>query len=105
MFTQLKYPHEIAKDIAQQEKSKRKRRKITQKELSERSGVSLASIKRFEQTGEISFVSLLQIAVVLDELDSFASLFEGKKYESIQEVINERNQFIRSKNSRRRRTP
>lgn len=92
MFTQLKYPHEIAKDIALQEKNKRKRRKITQKELSMRSGVSLASIKRFEQTGEISFVSLLQIAAILDELDSFARLFEGIEYESIQEVINERNQ-------------
>ena len=66
--------------------------KITQKELSMRSGVSLASIKRFEQTGEISFVSLLQIATVLDEMDSFANLFEGREYESIQEVINERNQ-------------
>ncbi len=100
MFTQLKYPHEIAKDIAQQEKSKRKRRKITQKELSMRSGVSLASIKRFEQTGEISFVSLLQIAAILDELDSFANLFEGIEYQSIQEVINERNQSSRSKDRR-----
>ena len=100
MFTQLKYPHEIAKDIAQQEKRKRKRRKITQKELSMRSGVSLASIKRFEQTGEISFVSLLQIAAILDELDSFANLFEGIEYESIQEVINERNQSSRSKDRR-----
>ena len=66
MLEQLRFPHEIAKDIAKQEKNKRKKRKLTQAELSARSGVSLASLKRFEQTGEISFVSLVKIAMVLD---------------------------------------
>ena len=49
----------------------------------------MASLKRFEQTGEISFVSLLKIAAVLDELDVFDSLFVRRKYSSIQEVIDE----------------
>ena len=40
MFAQLKFPKEIAKDIALQEKAKRKKRKLTQKELSARTGVS-----------------------------------------------------------------
>lgn len=91
MFLQLKYPEEIAKDIAKAEKQKRKKRKLTQSELSQRSGVSLGSLKRFEQTGEISFVSLLKIAMVLDETESFISLFQSKEYSSIQEVIDERN--------------
>ena len=30
MLEQLRFPHEIAKDIAKQEKNKRKKRKITQ---------------------------------------------------------------------------
>lgn len=91
MLEQLKYPKEVAKDIAEQEKRKRKSKKLTQKELSERAGVSLPSLKRFEQTGEISFVSLLKIADVLGEREAFLDLFATKEYGSIQEVIDERN--------------
>ena len=79
MLEQIRFPHEIAKDIAKQEKKKRKRRKMTQAELSARSGVSLASLKRFEQTGEISFVSLVKIAVVLDETEVLAQLFLARE--------------------------
>ena len=92
MLEQLRFPHEIAKDIAKQEKNKRKKRKLTQAELSARSGVSLASLKRVEQTGEISFVSLVKIAMVLDETDTLEQLFLTREYSSIQEVIDERNQ-------------
>lgn len=92
MFAGLKFPKEIAKDIACQEKEKRKRRKITQKELSEKAGISLASLKRFEQTGEISFVSLIKIADILGETEAMKELFTSKDYQSIQEVIDERNQ-------------
>lgn len=88
---QLKFPIEIAKDVALREKTRRKEKKLTQVQLSARSGVSLASLKRFEQTGEISFVSLLKIAAVLDETEEFEKLFTRKEYTSIQEVIDERN--------------
>ena len=90
MFLKLKYPEEIAKDIALAEKAKRKKRKLTQKELSARAGISLASLKRFEQTGEISFVSLVKLAVVLDEVEELSKLFQRREYSSIQEVIDER---------------
>lgn len=91
MFTQLKYPNEIAMDIALREKKKRKRRGLTQQELAKRAGMSLGSFKRFEQTGEISFVSLIRIAVVLDEAEAISQLFSSKDYLSIQEVIDEQN--------------
>lgn len=91
MIEFLKMPQEVAKDIALQEKKKRKKRKLTQKELSQRAGISLASLKRFEQTGEISFVSLIKIADILGERQMFAELFQSREYESIQEVIDERN--------------
>lgn len=91
MNLNLKYPEEIAKDIADAEKTKRKKRKLTQEELSARAGISLGSLRRFEQTGEISFVSLLKIAAVLDETDKFTELFTSREYISIQEVIDETN--------------
>ena len=47
-------------------KKKRKAMKISQKALAEQSGVSYASIRRFESTGEISLVSLLKIAHALE---------------------------------------
>ena len=91
MLNLIRFPNEIAMDIAKQEKIKRKKRKLTQAELSARAGISLASLKRFEQTGEISFVSLIKIAVVLDETEAFDQLFLTKEYSSIQEVIDEKN--------------
>lgn len=91
MLEQLKLPNEVAKDIAAHEKEMRKKRKLTQVELSERAGISLGSLKRFEQTGEISFVSLLKIADVLNLLEECKDLFVTKEYHSIQEVIDERN--------------
>lgn len=100
MLTGFKLPNEIAKDIALKEKEKRKKKKLTQAELSSRSGVSLASLKRFEQTGEISFVSLLKVASVLDELEDFEKLFSREEYKSIQEVIDERHRTSRRKISR-----
>lgn len=89
ILDKFKTPSERAKQIAEREKSKRKSKKLTQQELSKRTGISLGSIKRFEQTGEISFVSLLKIADVLNETDSFDELFNTHTYRSIQEVIDE----------------
>ena len=58
-------------------KKKRKAMKISQKALAEQSGVSYASIRRFETTGEISLVSLLKIAHALQCLKDFEELFKG----------------------------
>lgn len=60
LLNQFKFPGETAKDIAKREKIRRKEKKLTQAELSSRSGVSLASLKRFEQTGEISFKTIFK---------------------------------------------
>ena len=53
-----KTPKEIDKLIAARIRNIRRRRKISQKRLSEKSGVSLGSVKRFESSGEISLISL-----------------------------------------------
>ena len=60
-----KTPKEINMLIAERIRKIRRRRKISQKRLSEKSGVSLGSVKRFENSGEISLISLTKIAVAL----------------------------------------
>ncbi len=65
----------------------RKRRKLSQKKLSEKSGVSLGSVKRFEQSGEISLLSLTKIAIALDIQEELEHLFEDVPPLSIEEII------------------
>ena len=67
----------------------RKRKKITQKELATRSGVSLGSLKRFEQSGEISLQSLTKLAIALEVEGELEKLFENVPFASIEEVIRE----------------
>ena len=59
-------------------KARRKERKWTQKDLAIRSGVTYSSIRRFEETGDISLASLLKISNALDSLDDFKHLFSTK---------------------------
>ncbi len=80
---------EINNDIAQKIVRLRKRKKITQKQLAARSGVSLGSLKRFEQSGEISLQSLTKIAIALDVENELEGLFDNVPFASIEEEINE----------------
>lgn len=73
---------EINNDIAQKIVRLRKRKKITQKQLAARSGVSLGSLKRFEQSGEISLQSLTKIAIALDVENELEDLFNNVPFAS-----------------------
>ena len=83
-----KTPKEIEKQIAKRIRDIRKRRKISQKKLSEISGVSLGSLKRFEQCGEIAFLSLIKIAIALELGYELERLFEDVPPLSIEEIVN-----------------
>ena len=78
-------------DIAKRMVAIRKRRKISQKELAKRSGVSLGSLKRFEQTGEISLLSLTKISIALELDEEMENLFSEVPFNSIEEIINGQN--------------
>lgn len=80
---------EINKDIANKIIRLRKRKKITQSKLAMMSGVSLGSVKRFEQSGEISLQSLTKIAIALNVEVELENLFNTIPFASIEEVINE----------------
>lgn len=59
-------------------KARRKELKLSQKLLARKSGVSYASIRRFESTGNIALASLLKIANALICLEDFNALFGNK---------------------------
>jgi len=84
-------PSELMDTLKTKFRQRRKALGYTQPELSSRSGVSLGSLKRFENSGQISLESLLKLAFVLECLGDFGSLCdkEEESYGSIEEIVNE----------------
>lgn len=75
-FSIKKLPSDIIKDLSTNLKIIRKQQRLTQVELAKKSGISLGSLKRFEQTGQISLISLLQLALILHRLEDFEKLLQ-----------------------------
>ena len=89
IFSDLsKTPETYMLQIAQRERVIRKKSKLSRADLSKKSNVSYGSLKRFEETGNISLASLIKIAIALDCINEFESLFRAKKPESIEDIIN-----------------
>jgi transcriptional regulator with XRE-family HTH domain len=75
----------VVNGIVERAKKKRKQMKLSQKELAQKSGVTYASLRRFETTGEISLTSLLKIAHALNALKDFESVFKGQTITSLKD--------------------
>ena len=76
MYSLEPTPTEVSKILAQRHKFLRKKLHLSQKEMAERSGVSLGSLKRFENTGKISLEALLKLAHLIDRLKDFETIFQ-----------------------------
>ena len=75
-------------EIAKRFVAIRKGKKVSQQRLSLLSGVSYASIRRFEKSGDISLASLVKLALALQLYDDLDNLFKYRKeYKSIEEII------------------
>ena len=83
-------PEEINLALAKRLSRIRKRRNLSQVQLSEKSNVSYGSIKRFETSGQISLLSLTKLCVALDCVEEIRNLFTQVEYGSIEEVLRER---------------
>ena len=84
-FVDINTIQSVTTKIIDRVKEKRKKMKIYRQTLSEKTGVSYASIRRFEETGEISFSSLLKIARELDALEDFDKLFTSEKITNLKD--------------------
>ena len=85
LFTVSKAQEAIAENM----RNRRIATGLTQKGLSKRSGVSLATLRKFEQKGIVSVESFLKLAMVLEALEDVVRATEPptRAYSSIDEVL------------------
>lgn len=82
-----KTPDALISGIAKRVKQRRLEKGWTQNMLATKAGVSLASYRRFESSGEVSLHSLVMLAFALEMTDEFETLFSSKAYQSIDDII------------------
>lgn len=87
-FVNTRTIESVTADLVSRIKLRRKEAKISQSKFSTLSGVSFSSIRRFEETGEVSLKSLIKIANALDYLEDFDLLFRRKKLINLKDYIN-----------------
>ncbi len=93
----LHTPYEIQNILSKRIKRLRLLNEWTQAELAERAGISLASYKRFETTGQISLERLLLIAMALGRLNELMALFEEPEIMTLSDIKKLEKQRLRGK--------
>ncbi len=83
---QLQTPEEASLKLAKKSRQVRLGRKWKQSTLAEHSGVSIGSLRRFEQTGLVSLQNLLKLSCTLGCLDDFNAVLTPPKANSIREL-------------------
>lgn len=87
LFLDHNNPQKIIRGVAGRVKRNRLELNLTQQAMAKKAGMIFPSYRRFEATGEISFKSLVKIAVVLNATEEFGNLFTKRQYRNIDEVI------------------
>ena len=78
---------ELADGVAARLRSIRLDADLTQAGLAARSGVTLASLRRFETRGQIAFESLIRLAQALGRDGDIAALFAPPPIASLDELV------------------
>lgn len=94
-------PKDIQKQIAKRVKKARLAANLTQASLAARSGVTLASLKRFERTSEISLASLAKLAFALQMEHDFETIFMPRQPETLDELLATEQKDSRKRGSQR----
>ncbi|MDX8412893.1 MAG: helix-turn-helix transcriptional regulator [Mariprofundales bacterium] len=84
--TLLGTPAEVQKHLGERAKSLRLFYGLKRVTLSEKSGVSAATIRNFEQTGKITLENVIRIAFALHEEHKLADLFDLPEISSLQDI-------------------
>jgi len=86
-------PQDVLLELCERFKSRRLALHFTQEGLAKRAGMSWSSLKRFEHTGQISFESLLKIALVLGCLNEFNAIGKTVGYgegQSLDDILSQK---------------
>lgn len=93
----LVMPAQVAEGLALRLRELRLRQGWSRRTLALRSGVSPASLERFERTGKISLESLLKLAHALARLAEFEGLFKPPPAQSLDELERRAEQPLRKR--------
>lgn len=83
---QLRTPIEMQRLLADRVRAARVGLGLKQATLADRAGVTLASLRRFEQRGETSLKHLMRICEALNRLDEFELLLRPPAAQSLAEL-------------------
>ncbi|HET6250324.1 MAG TPA: helix-turn-helix transcriptional regulator [Tepidisphaeraceae bacterium] len=72
----LQTPADIQRALASRMREARIGQDLTQQTLARNSGVNLATLRRFERTGEVSLKHLLRLCHALGRLDDFNGILQ-----------------------------
>ena len=87
IISKYKLPNEIQRSLSSSFRTARKAKKHSRRETSIRSGVPEATIRRFEDTGEISLRQLLMLCDVYGNPGAVEALFPKPEPQSMDELI------------------
>lgn len=77
---------DIAMKLATDFRTRRIEKNLTRNQVSEKSGVPVSNIIRFEQKGLISLKNLIGIAMAMEYTSEIKSIFEQPKYSTMEEL-------------------
>ena len=93
----------IQKKLVQNIRERRLLMELTQEGLSERSGVPLSTLRKFEQKGLISLDSFFKILSVVGGLEEMMNVLKPMKpnFKSIDDVLKSEDEIIRKRGSKK----
>lgn len=93
----------VQRKVVENIRDRRLQMELTQEGLSERSGVPLSTLRKFEQKGVISLDSFLKILSVVGGLEEMLDALKPKEqhFKSIDEVLKSEEYNIRKRGSRK----
>lgn len=96
-------PSKAQRKLAETLREKRLAQELTQEGLAERSGVPLATLRKFEQKGIISLESFLKLVWILGGLEEMIASLQPTRsgYASIEEVLKEATKQKRKRGSKK----
>ncbi len=77
----------VLENVGRRARALRLGQNLTQAALSEKAGVGVETVRRFERTGKATLDVTLRIATALGAEDGFAKLFEGPGYATLDEAL------------------